>query len=144
MLTTTQALAAAHTQSHGPSSLTSTVPSGRWVLPVLRRRQSRRTASKISCRGSSYAEGNGEVGVFTIDRPEPARVKQQETTVKMKAIVTVHLKSESKLDKASRRKDPNWGKLLTTDWLSIQLVSSELNPEWHPMSTISIEVWRSE
>ncbi|TVU08175.1 hypothetical protein EJB05_41566 [Eragrostis curvula] len=122
MLTATQPLAAAHTQSHGPSSLTSTVPSGRWVSPVPRRRQTRRTASKISCRSSSAAEGNGEAGVVTIGRPEPARVKEQETTVALKALVTVHMKSEP--DLISKMIE-----LATKNWLSIELVSTELNPE---------------
>lgn len=116
MLTATQALAAAHTQSHGPFSLTSRV-----VSPVPRRRQARRNASKISCRSSSYGVGNGEAGVVLVDRPEPAHVKQQEATVSMKARVTVHMKSEpgffSKL-----------AEFLTKSWLSIELFSNEVDP----------------
>ncbi|TVU08176.1 hypothetical protein EJB05_41567, partial [Eragrostis curvula] len=127
-----QSLAAAHTPSHGPSYLTSRVSSGRWVSPVPGRRQSsstRRTTSKISCQSISLAESNGKADVLTIDRPELAsRPKQKETTVKMKAIVTVHLKREPGLDTLSWFSS-SLGKFLTRKWLSVELVSSELDPE---------------
>lgn len=126
MLAATKPLAAAHTPSHGSSSLTSTVSSGRWVSRVPRRGQSsstRRTVSKISCKRVSLADaGNGEAGVLMIDPP-----KLTKTTVELKAIVTVHLKDKSKFENVSLLSGL-LGKLMYKKWLFIELVSSELDP----------------
>ncbi|TVU08179.1 hypothetical protein EJB05_41570, partial [Eragrostis curvula] len=132
MLTATQSLAAAHTPSHGTCSLTSTVSSGRWVSPVTRRRQSsstRRTTSKISCQSiSRLGQSNGKASVLTIDPPELAsRRKQKETTVKMKAVVTVHLKGQRGRG-ASSWFSRNLDKFFSRNWLSVELVSSEMDP----------------
>jgi hypothetical protein len=128
MLSATQALAAAavHTSIHGPSSLTSTLPSARLlVAAVPLRRQSRNTRriiSKISSKGSFGS--NGEAGVVTIEAPPRL---SPETTVKTKAVVTVHLKDKNALRNVSNLSHL-LGKLMHRKWLFIELVSAELNP----------------
>ncbi|TVU08183.1 hypothetical protein EJB05_41574, partial [Eragrostis curvula] len=112
--------------SHGPSFST-TLSSGRLVSPAPRRRRSstRRTVSKVSCRRTSLAESNGQAAVVTIEPPEPiSRRALHETKVKMKAKVAVHLKDKNILQNL-----PVLGSLFHTEWLRLELISAELDPE---------------
>ncbi|XP_062232947.1 lipoxygenase 2.1, chloroplastic-like [Phragmites australis] len=128
MLTATQPLGAVLTPSHGPSSFTSTVSSGRWAAPAPRRRRSstRRTVSKVSCSSTSLAEVNGQaVGTVTLPELITPLHGLHEEKITMKATVTVHLKDISLSGDAFDA----WEHLIHRKWLLLELVSAELDPE---------------
>ncbi|KAL6602995.1 hypothetical protein ACP70R_043356 [Stipagrostis hirtigluma subsp. patula] len=132
MLRATQPLGAILTPSHGSSSFTSsTASSGRMAAPVPRRRRRsiHRTASKVRCSISSPpTETNGEaVGTVTF-HGLTTRHAVEEKPITMKATVTVHL--------GNIFSHPIYAVVdfFRRDWLSLELVSSELDPntgkEW--------------
>jgi hypothetical protein len=92
------------------------------LVAAVPRRRHRRIISKISSKASFGS--NGEAGVVTIEAPPRL---SPETTVRTKAVVTVHLKDKNALRNISNL-SRLLGKLMHRQWLFIELVSAELNP----------------
>ncbi|KAL6874154.1 hypothetical protein ACP4OV_014236 [Aristida adscensionis] len=132
LITASQPLGAVLPPSHCPSSFIWALPSAgrRASPPAPRRRRSstRRSVSKVSCSISSLAETNG-VAVGTVGHPHlrTPRGVDDEKQITMKARVTVHL--EHMFSDCSGRYILDIVSDLFRSWLSLELVSSELNPQ---------------
>ncbi|XP_020154784.1 lipoxygenase 2.2, chloroplastic [Aegilops tauschii subsp. strangulata] len=130
---------------HGSSSFSSTVSSVRRAVPVPEARRTssnaRHRISTVGCTATATATTTTLSEVDTVGhRAAPRGFNLTSSNIKMKATVTVHMKSfwSGLLEITSLSDKADWlyhwtKDLLVREWLQLELVS-ELNPE-HPISS---------